>query len=95
MAPSLQRVSDSVCFSDMASAEQQKAGPQKDEDEEQNDDVAMETEEQEEELQAAEAESLKPDQLDTSNKIQKGSKTKYSQTCPHAMSTHTQRQFSC
>lgn len=57
---------------DMASAEQQKAGPQKDEDEEQNDDVAMETEEQEEELQAAEAESLKPDQLDTSNKIQKG-----------------------
>nr|XP_020508278.1 midasin [Labrus bergylta] len=58
---------------DVASADQQKAaGPQQDQDEEQNEeDVAMETENQEEDLQAAEVQELKPEQLDSS----KASKT--------------------
>uniref|UniRef100_A0A3Q3NKD3 Midasin n=1 Tax=Labrus bergylta TaxID=56723 RepID=A0A3Q3NKD3_9LABR len=57
----------------VASADQQKAaGPQQDQDEEQNEeDVAMETENQEEDLQAAEVQELKPEQLDSS----KASKT--------------------
>uniref|UniRef100_A0A3Q1FB83 Midasin AAA ATPase 1 n=1 Tax=Acanthochromis polyacanthus TaxID=80966 RepID=A0A3Q1FB83_9TELE len=59
---------------DVASADQQKAaGPQQDQDEEQNEeDVAMETENQEEELQAAEVQELKPEQLDSSKASQKG-----------------------
>ncbi|XP_041660686.1 midasin isoform X2 [Cheilinus undulatus] len=58
---------------DVASADQQKAaGPQKDQDEDQNEeDVAMETENQEEDLQAAEVQELKPEQLDST----KASKT--------------------
>ncbi|KAM6992726.1 LOW QUALITY PROTEIN: midasin [Tautogolabrus adspersus] len=58
---------------DVASADQQKAaGPQQDQDEEQNEeDVAMETENQEEDLQAAEVQELKPEQLDST----KASKT--------------------
>ncbi|XP_035851556.1 midasin isoform X1 [Sander lucioperca] len=52
---------------DVASADQQKAaGPHQDQEEDQNDeDVAMEMEKQEEELQAAEVQELKPEQLDT------------------------------
>uniref|UniRef100_A0A3P8RPW4 Midasin n=1 Tax=Amphiprion percula TaxID=161767 RepID=A0A3P8RPW4_AMPPE len=57
----------------VASADQQKAaGPQQDQDEDQNDeDVAMETENQEEELQSAEVQELKPEQLDSSKASQK------------------------
>ncbi|KAI3364212.1 hypothetical protein L3Q82_010816 [Scortum barcoo] len=59
---------------DVASADQQKpAGPQQDQDENQNDeDVAMETENQEEDLQAAEVQELKPEQLDSTKASQKG-----------------------
>ncbi|XP_036943295.1 midasin isoform X1 [Acanthopagrus latus] len=59
---------------DVASADQQKAaGPQQDQDEDQNDeDVAMETESQEEDLQAAEIQELKPEQLDSTKASQKG-----------------------
>ncbi|XP_042247008.1 midasin [Thunnus maccoyii] len=59
---------------DVASADQQKAaGPQQDQDEDQNDeDVAMETEDQEEDLQAAEVQELKPEQLDSTKTSQKG-----------------------
>lgn len=60
-------------LSDVASAEQQKAaGPAKDEEEDENDDVAMEIEDQEEQLQSANVEELKPEQLDTSKSSQKG-----------------------
>ncbi|XP_007570662.1 midasin isoform X2 [Poecilia formosa] len=63
---------DSQTF-DVASAEQQKAtGPLKDQDEDGNDDVAMETEDQEEQLQSADVEELKPEQLETSKFSQKG-----------------------
>uniref|UniRef100_M4AJ01 Midasin n=1 Tax=Xiphophorus maculatus TaxID=8083 RepID=M4AJ01_XIPMA len=56
----------------VASAEQQKAaGPLKDQDEDGNDDVAMETEDQEEQLQSADVEELKPEQLETSKFSQK------------------------
>ncbi|XP_059212052.1 midasin [Centropristis striata] len=59
---------------DVASADQQKAaGPHQDQDEDQNDeDVAMETEKQEEDLQAAEVQELKPEQLDSTKASQKG-----------------------
>ncbi|KAM7394956.1 hypothetical protein PAMA_006612 [Pampus argenteus] len=59
---------------DVASADQQKAaGLQQDQDEDQNDeDVAMETENQEEDLQAAEVQELKPEQLDSTKTSQKG-----------------------
>ncbi|KAI9517137.1 AAA ATPase midasin, partial [Dissostichus eleginoides] len=59
---------------DVASADQQKAaGPHKDQDEDQNDeDVAMETDKQEEDLQAAEVQELKPEQLDSTKASQKG-----------------------
>ncbi|XP_032398227.1 midasin [Etheostoma spectabile] len=52
---------------DVASADQQKAaGPHQDQEEDQNDeDIAMETEKQEEELQVAEVQELKPEQLDS------------------------------
>lgn len=61
-------------FPDVASADQQKpAGPQQDQDEDQNDDdVVMETESQEEDLQAAEVQELKPEQLDSTKASQKG-----------------------
>lgn len=60
-------------LSDVASAEQQKAaGPLKDQDEDENYDVAMETEDQEEQLQSADVEELKPEQLETSKFSQKG-----------------------
>lgn len=63
-----------VLFPDVASAEQQKAaGPQQDQEEEQNDeDVPMETESQEEQLEAAEVQELKPEQLDSSRASHKG-----------------------
>lgn len=63
-----------VVFPDVASAEQQKAaGPQQDQEEEQNDeDVPMETESQEEQLEAAEVQELKPEQLDSSRASHKG-----------------------
>lgn len=63
-----------LLFPDVASADQQKAaGPQQDQDEDQNDeDVAMETESQEEDLQAAEIQELKPEQLDSTKASQKG-----------------------
>uniref|UniRef100_A0A8C4E8F0 Midasin n=1 Tax=Dicentrarchus labrax TaxID=13489 RepID=A0A8C4E8F0_DICLA len=59
---------------DVASADQQKAaGTQQDQDEDQNDeDVAMETENQEEDLQAAEVQELKPEQLDSTKASQTG-----------------------
>lgn len=59
---------------DVASSDQQKAaGPQQDQDEDQADeDVAMETENQEEDLEAAEVQDLKPEQLDSSKASQKG-----------------------
>ncbi|GAA6218580.1 midasin [Lates japonicus] len=59
---------------DVATADQQKtAGPQQDQEEDQNDgDVAMETEDQEEDLQAAEVQELKPEQLDSTKASQKG-----------------------
>ncbi|XP_067097253.1 midasin [Osmerus mordax] len=57
---------------DVASAEQQKpAGPQHDSDPD-DDDVAMDTEDQEEDLQAADAQELKPEQLDSTKGSQKG-----------------------
>ncbi|XP_044025553.1 midasin [Siniperca chuatsi] len=58
---------------DVASADQQKAaGPQQHQDEDWNDDdVAMETEDQEEDLQAAEIQELKPEQLDSTKASQK------------------------
>lgn len=61
-------------FPDVASADQQKAaGPQQDQDEDQNDeDVAMETENEEEDLQAAEVQELKPEQLDSNKASKKG-----------------------
>lgn len=61
-------------FADVASADQQKAaGPQQDQDEEQADeDVAMETENQDEDLEAAEVQDLKPEQLDSSKASQTG-----------------------
>lgn len=63
--------------SDVATADQQKtAGPQQDQEEDQNDgDVAMETEDQEEDLQAAEVQELKPEQLDSTKASQKGVNT--------------------
>lgn len=63
-----------VLFPDVASTEQQKAaGPQQDQEEEQNDeDVPMETESQEEQLEAAEVQELKPEQLDSSRASHKG-----------------------
>ncbi|KAJ8008932.1 hypothetical protein DPEC_G00083550 [Dallia pectoralis] len=57
---------------DVASADQQKpAGAQQDEDED-DEDIAMDTEEQEEDLQAVEAQELKPEQLDSTRASQKG-----------------------
>uniref|UniRef100_A0A8C3A4E5 Midasin n=1 Tax=Cyclopterus lumpus TaxID=8103 RepID=A0A8C3A4E5_CYCLU len=51
---------------DVASADQQKAaGPHQDQDDQNDEDVAMETEKQEEDLQAAEVQELKPEQLDS------------------------------
>lgn len=63
-----------LLFPDAASADQQKAaGPHQDQDEYRNDDdVAMETEDQEEDLQAAEVQELKPEQLDSTKASQKG-----------------------
>ncbi|MEQ2263333.1 hypothetical protein XENORESO_006224, partial [Xenotaenia resolanae] len=58
---------------DVANSEQQKAaGPLKDQNEDENDEVAMEKEDQEEQLQSANVEELKPDQLNTSKFSQKG-----------------------
>ncbi|XP_071334594.1 midasin isoform X2 [Trachinotus anak] len=59
---------------DVASADQQKAaGAPQDQDEDQNDeDVAMETDDQEEDLQAAEVQELKPEQLDSTKASRKG-----------------------
>lgn len=77
-------IKESYCllllFPDVASADQQKAaGPQQDQDEDQTDeDVAMETENQEEDLEAAEVQELKPEQLDSSKASQKGD----SSSCP-------------
>ncbi|XP_034555077.1 midasin [Notolabrus celidotus] len=57
---------------DVASADQQKAaGPQQDQEDQNEEDVAMETENQEENLQPAEVQDLKPEQLDST----KASKT--------------------
>lgn len=66
-------------FPDVASADQQKAaGAHKDQDEDQNDeDVAMETDKQEEDLQAAEVQELKPEQLDSTKASQKGDAFKW------------------
>ena len=61
-----------LLFPDVASADQQKAaGPQQDQDED-DEDAAMETESQEEDLQAAEVQELKPEQLDSIKASQKG-----------------------
>ncbi|KAM6905784.1 midasin isoform 2-T2 [Lycodopsis pacificus] len=58
---------------DVASADQQKAaGPHQDQDDQNDEDVAMETEKQEEDLQAAEVQELKPEQLDSTKASQKG-----------------------
>ncbi|XP_054474709.1 midasin [Anoplopoma fimbria] len=58
---------------DVASADQQKAaGPHQDQDDQNDEDVAMETDKQEEDLQAAEIQELKPEQLDSSKASQKG-----------------------
>lgn len=66
-----------LLFTDVASADQQKAaGPHQDQDEDKNDeDVAMETEKQDEDLQAAEVQELKPEQLDSTKASQKGDKS--------------------
>uniref|UniRef100_A0A8C3A899 Midasin n=1 Tax=Cyclopterus lumpus TaxID=8103 RepID=A0A8C3A899_CYCLU len=57
---------------DVASADQQKAaGPHQDQDDQNDEDVAMETEKQEEDLQAAEVQELKPEQLDSTKASQK------------------------
>uniref|UniRef100_A0A8C3G6C5 Midasin n=1 Tax=Cyclopterus lumpus TaxID=8103 RepID=A0A8C3G6C5_CYCLU len=54
---------------DVASADQQKAaGPHQDQDDQNDEDVAMETEKQEEDLQAAEVQELKPEQLDSTKR---------------------------
>lgn len=58
---------------DVATADQQRAaGPRPDQAEEQNEDVAMETEDQDEDVEAAEVEELKPQQLDAAKLCQKG-----------------------
>ncbi|XP_030578137.1 midasin [Archocentrus centrarchus] len=58
---------------DVASAEQQKAaGPQDKDEDHKDEDVSMETEDQEEHLKVAEAQELKPEQLDASKASQRG-----------------------
>lgn len=61
-------------FPDVVSTDQHKAaGPQKDQDDEKNsEDVAMETENKEEDLETAEVQELKPDQLDSRKLLHKG-----------------------
>lgn len=57
----------------MASADQQKAaGPHQDQEDQNDEDVAMETEKPEEDLQAAEVQELKPEQLDSTKASEKG-----------------------
>ncbi|KAF0023084.1 hypothetical protein F2P81_023714 [Scophthalmus maximus] len=57
---------------DVASADQQKAAGTKQDEDQDDEDVAMETEDQQEDLQAAEVQELKPEQLDSSKASQKG-----------------------
>ncbi|XP_077950103.1 midasin isoform X1 [Gasterosteus aculeatus] len=58
---------------DVASADQQKAaGPHQDQEDQNDEDVAMETEKPEEDLQAAEVQELKPEQLDSTKASEKG-----------------------
>uniref|UniRef100_A0A8D3BW26 Midasin n=1 Tax=Scophthalmus maximus TaxID=52904 RepID=A0A8D3BW26_SCOMX len=56
---------------DVASADQQKAAGTKQDEDQDDEDVAMETEDQQEDLQAAEVQELKPEQLDSSKASQK------------------------
>ncbi|KAM9551495.1 midasin-like isoform 2-T2 [Salvelinus alpinus] len=57
---------------DVASADQQKPAGAPQEEDQEDEDIAMDTEEQEEDLQAVEAQELKPEKLESNRASQKG-----------------------